>query len=61
MKWSEKMDKHEKKKLKTDDNQEFNKAKASGSCGVFMLVTIVIIILILVFLGFLLANFVNTP
>ncbi len=55
------MSKHEKNNFETDDNQELNKAKASGSCGVFMLVTIIIAVLILAFLGFLLINFINTP
>lgn len=55
------MDEHKRKKLETDNNQELNKAKASGSCGVFMLVTIIIVILILVFLGLLLTSFLNTP
>jgi flagellar biogenesis protein FliO len=61
VKWSEKMSKHKKNNLETDDNQELNKAKASGSCSVFMLVAIIIVILILAFLGLLLANFINTP
>ncbi len=55
------MNEHKKNNLETEDNQELNKAKASGSLGVFMLVTIIIVILILAFLGFLLANFINTP
>lgn len=55
------MNEHKKSNSNTDDNQELNKAKASGSCGVFALVAIIIVILILAFLGFLLANFINTP
>ena len=55
------MNKHKKKELNTSDNQELNKAKASGSLGVLMQVAIIIVILILAYLGFLLASFINTP
>lgn len=55
------MDKHRKKERDINGNQELNKAKASGSFGVFMLVAIIIVILILAYLGFLLAGFINTP
>lgn len=47
--------------LKNNAKKELQKGKASSCFGVFILLTTITLIIILIFVGFLLANFINTP